>query len=125
MKNQEEIRNTKYEIRINQSRLAGEINRISKITKGRLHGAYGGLTIIDGKNKFLIPGLWDMHTHNWNSGYFFNLLLTNGITGIRDMFMEWDSLKLWKEQSASGKFNYPVIYACGPIVDGPKPMWPG
>lgn len=87
-------------------------------------GKYKG-TIIDGKNKYLIQGLWDMHTHTWSSERFFSLLLANGVTGIRDMFGNIDSINKWKAQIASGAINGPEIIASGPIVDGPKPVWPG
>ena len=43
-------------------------NRVTAIVRDAT--AYKG-QIIDGKNKYLIPGLWDMHTHNWNSEIFF------------------------------------------------------
>ncbi len=45
--------------------------------------------IIDGSGKYLIPGLWDMHTHLINEPYarkvFYPLFITNGITGVRVM----------------------------------------
>lgn len=81
--------------------------------------------VIDGTGKYMIPGLWDMHTHTWSAEGFFPLLIANGVTGIRDMFGSMYSLNKWKEDIASGKLIGPVIYASGPIVDGPKPIWPG
>lgn len=99
-----------------------ENNRIVKVLRNK--GNYQGQTI-DGKNKYLIPGLWDMHTHNWNSEQFFPLLIANGVTGIRDMFGDMNSIKKWREEIYSGKILGPVIFASGPIVDGPKPVWPG
>lgn len=81
--------------------------------------------IVDGKGKYLIPGLWDMHTHNWNSENFFPLLLANGVTGIRDMFGQMENITHWRSEIASGKIPGPVIIASGPIVDGPNPIWPG
>jgi hypothetical protein len=43
--------------------------------------------IINGKGKYLIPGLWDMHTHsNQHSPWLHHpLYIANGVTGIRDM----------------------------------------
>lgn len=43
--------------------------------------------IIDGANKYLMPGLWDMHTHsNQHSEWLHHpLFIANGVTGIRDM----------------------------------------
>ncbi|GMN11386.1 amidohydrolase family protein [Croceitalea sp. MTPC9] len=43
--------------------------------------------VIEGKGKYIIPGLWDMHTHsNQHSEWLHHpLYIANGITGIRDM----------------------------------------
>jgi hypothetical protein len=43
--------------------------------------------IIDGANKYLIPGLWDMHTHSnqYSEWLHHPLFIANGVTGIRDM----------------------------------------
>lgn len=43
--------------------------------------------LIDGTGKYLIPGLWDMHTHsNQHSEWLHHpLYIANGVTGIRDM----------------------------------------
>ncbi len=42
---------------------------------------------IDGSGKYVIPGLWDMHTHsNQHSEWLHHpLYVANGVTGIRDM----------------------------------------
>ena len=43
---------------------------------------------IDGQGKFLIPGLWDMHTHSSKlaAQYYHPLLIANGVTGVREMW---------------------------------------
>jgi hypothetical protein len=43
--------------------------------------------VIEGKGKYMIPGLWDMHTHsNHHSPWLHHpLYIANGVTGIRDM----------------------------------------
>jgi hypothetical protein len=43
--------------------------------------------IINGKGKYIIPGLWDMHTHsNYHSPWLHHpLYIANGVTGVRDM----------------------------------------
>ncbi len=54
---------------------------------------------IDARGKFLIPGLWDMHTHIaginanpvWAKQTLLPLLVANGITGIRDMGGDLDA----------------------------------
>ena len=43
--------------------------------------------VIDGKGKYLIPGLWDMHAHyKWSHVDIDPLLIANGITGVREMW---------------------------------------
>jgi imidazolonepropionase-like amidohydrolase len=43
--------------------------------------------VINGEGKYMIPGLWDMHTHsNHHSPWLHHpLYIANGVTGIRDM----------------------------------------
>ena len=47
----------------------------------------GVLTTIDGTGKYLMPGLWDMHTHALKIApqYTHPLFIANGVTGVRDM----------------------------------------
>ena len=82
--------------------------------------------IIDGRGKYLIPGLWDMHTHyNWNYRSSNPLLIANGITGIREMWGVPDTIQKIREATANGKMLAPDIYAAGNIVDGVPAIWPG
>jgi len=43
---------------------------------------------VDGTGKYLIPGLWDMHTHSTKLSpqYQHPLFIANGITGVREMW---------------------------------------
>jgi hypothetical protein len=63
-----------------------EQSRIIKIDTAQITASEDAL-IIDGTGNYLIPGLWDMHTHsNQNSEWLHHpLYIANGITGIRDM----------------------------------------
>jgi Amidohydrolase family len=43
--------------------------------------------LVDARGKYVIPGLWDMHTHIYNQRQletFFPLLVAHGVVGIRD-----------------------------------------
>ena len=82
-------------------------------------------THIDGTGKFLIPGLWDLHTHvagisadpKWGK----NLLpiyLAHGVVGIRDMAGDVDVLLSWKREQAEGKLMGPRMIISGPFLDG-------
>jgi hypothetical protein len=46
-----------------------------------------GFTAIDGRGRYLMPGLWDMHTHSIQLSPQFHhpLFIANGVTSVRDM----------------------------------------
>ena len=83
-----------------------------------------GAQVIDGRGKFLIPGLWDMHTHIagvsanpiWARATLLPLLVAYGITGIRDMGGDLDALEKWRHDIDSGKLVGPDIVAAGPML---------
>jgi len=81
--------------------------------------------IIDGKGKYLIPGLWDMHTHfNWNFEFSSPMLVSNGVTGVREMWGAMDRIKEVREQVLTDALIAPDIYSAGAIIDGDPPFWP-
>lgn len=82
--------------------------------------------VIDGKGKFLIPGLWDMHVHTvWkgNPERFFPMFIANGVTGVRDMASDLGFLQQLRKDINDGKLVGPRLIG-GPMVDGPMPIWP-
>jgi imidazolonepropionase-like amidohydrolase len=82
--------------------------------------------IIDGTDKFLMPGLWDMHFHiawdNSNDTALFELLLKYGITGIRDMGGSLSILNKFKKEIKEDPGASPEIFGAGPIIDGNPPV---
>lgn len=79
---------------------------------------------LDGKNGYLIPGLWDMHAHFFrNEKQASRTLLANGVTGIREMWGNMDSTNLFLKRNKKGHYG-PDIYSAGAIIDGPPKMWP-
>ncbi len=46
------------------------------------------VTVVSGDGRFLLPGLWDMHTHSPKLAgqYYHPLLIANGVTGAREMW---------------------------------------
>jgi imidazolonepropionase-like amidohydrolase len=82
--------------------------------------------IVDGQGKFLVPGLWDMHVHiaglnadpAWSKQVLIPLLLANGVTGVRDMGGDLDTLLRWKREIEAGTLVGPHIVACGPFLVG-------
>lgn len=99
-------------------------DKIYKIRKSKKANKYEVLQTIDGTGKFLIPGLWDMHTHTWNNYKdFFPLQLANGVTGIREMFGNLEEIKKIKTGIANGTIEGPMIISAGAIIDGKPPTW--
>jgi len=83
--------------------------------------------LIDGRGKYLIPGLWDMHFHLcWeknNDSLLFNPLLSYGITGIRDMGGDLTIQNHFKKLINANPSTGPEIYGAGPIFDGNPPVF--
>jgi hypothetical protein len=66
--------------------IAIDSNRISAIYDSEIIGS-GSTIVIDGRGKYLIPGLWDMHAHyKLGHEYLEPLLIANGVTGVREMW---------------------------------------
>ena len=76
---------------------------------------------IDGRGRYLMPGLADMHVHLLEEEDFI-LFLANGVTTIRDMWGEYPWSLDWRRRIEEGELLGPRIYAAGPVIDGP---WPG
>ncbi|MCU1297581.1 MAG: amidohydrolase [Acidobacteriaceae bacterium] len=90
-----------------------------------------GATIVDATGKFLIPGLWDMHVHtifgDWlpkDEKITLPLFVANGVTGVRDMGSDLESVKQWRADIAAGKLLGPRMIIAGPMLDGPTPRFP-
>ncbi len=66
-----------------------------------------GALLIDGRGKYLMPGLADMHVHGGKSDLL--TYVANGVTTIRDMWGETNSLE-WREQIARGELLGPTMY---------------
>src|SRR5712692_1901218 len=45
--------------------------------------------LVNGKDKFLIPGLWDMHVHLWYKENQLPVFLAFGVIGVQDMGSEY------------------------------------
>lgn len=100
-------------------------DRISSITKASAFKAAATDSVVDGTGQYLIPGLWDMHTHVWAPDYFFSLFIANGVTGIRGMFEQAVFASQWRQKGNKAGELTPRGYYAGPILDGSKPIWPG
>jgi imidazolonepropionase-like amidohydrolase len=105
--------------------------------------------IVEAAGGYLIPGLWDMHTHLlWStdaSEHFWvkmprdldswtlweryyapslDLLIANGVTGIREMWGNLEIARRVQAEAAAGVRIAPRIRVAGHQVDGSPPVFP-
>jgi hypothetical protein len=74
--------------------------------------------VLDGSGKYLIPGLWDMHTHQSELGAAaLPLYVKYGVTGIRDAGGSRDSIARWRREILAGRLIGPRIVASGPVLE--------
>ena len=103
-----------------------ENGRITKLVRTNRAKLPANTETIDGRGKFLIPGLWDMHLHLTNQpnqelsrDWSLPLLVAYGVVGVRDMGGDWQRIQQLRNDIASGKTIGPRIIAPGPFIDGP------
>jgi imidazolonepropionase-like amidohydrolase len=75
--------------------------------------------VIDGRGKYLIPGLADMHVHlrnDWPLSQL-DMYLAHGVTTIRDLGGK-DFMRQWRDEVKTGKRSGPTIYVAAPIIYG-------
>ena len=91
--------------------------------------SWDSFSIIEESNcagKYLLPPLWDMHSHlAWDDGngsLLFPLLLSHGILGLRDMGGDLALLNGFKEKLAANPAFGPQLFGAGPILDGNPPV---
>ncbi len=106
-------------------------NTIQKISSKSITAK--NVTLVDGTGKFLIPGLWDMHIHEFRNAvnkrkeYFFPLFIANGVTSVRDMWTKPQNMPYvnqWRKQVSTGAGLLPRFATVGTLVDGLPPVWP-
>ena len=83
------------------------------------------------KGAYVLPGLIDMHVHHpaavqaFDVHLFELLYLAYGVTAVRDAGSFDGSILSLRSRVASGELAGPRIFACGPVIDGDPPTWPG
>lgn len=76
---------------------------------------------------FVLPGLIDMHVH-WGADQrelFGLLFLAHGVTTVRDAGDLTGTIAETRRLVEAGELAGPTVHACGPILDGRPPTWPG
>jgi imidazolonepropionase-like amidohydrolase len=95
-------------------------NRIASVEPARSARIPADARVVEGRGKFLIPGLWDMHVHTATVGGrdVLALYVVNGVTGVRDMAGDWASLTAFRDDITNGRWMGPRIIASGPYLEG-------
>jgi imidazolonepropionase-like amidohydrolase len=82
--------------------------------------------VIDAHGRFLIPGLWDMHTHVFfdhtaadGKDLILPLFVAFGITGVRDMGSALSPVLEARDAIAAHRLLGPRMVVSGPMLDGP------
>ncbi|MFH1313372.1 MAG: amidohydrolase family protein [Candidatus Eisenbacteria bacterium] len=105
-------------------------NQTIIIQDGRIHEIGPSQTVkvpdraalIDGRNKYLMPGLADMHAHVIEVDHLL-LFVANGVTTVRNMWGLPEHLE-WRKRVSDGELLGPTIYTAGAIIDGDPPVFP-
>jgi imidazolonepropionase-like amidohydrolase len=91
--------------------------KISRVGAAASIALPAGTQIVSGKDKFLIPGLWDMHVHLYYKQYL-PLFVAFGVTGVQDMGSDFSKVSQWRDEIEKGSAIGPHILTSGPPVDG-------
>ena len=73
--------------------------------------------VIDGTDKYLVPGLWDMHVHLRDLDGTLPLFIINGVTTVRDMGSELEKTVALRERVEAGALVGPRIGTSGMMVE--------
>jgi imidazolonepropionase-like amidohydrolase len=101
-------------------------NRIVSVGSSPAPAAARG-QVVDARGMYVIPGLWDMHTHayfgwsrDFGDSYVLPLFIANGVTGIRDMGSDLDAVLRARKEVAAHRLVGPRMVVSGPMLDGPR-----
>jgi imidazolonepropionase-like amidohydrolase len=113
--------------------LALNDGRIVAITRTSTRPHPNARKTVDGRGKFVIPGLWDMHVHFGGGEKLIEenrallpLYVAHGITAVRDAAGDLSpSVFEWRDAIAAGREAGPTIFTSGPKIEGKDSIWPG
>jgi len=85
--------------------------------------------VIDGRGRYLIPGLWDMHVHflydDSLTEAMAELFLAYGITSVRDTGGNVEKLAALRSRLEASADPAPRIFFSGPLLDGEHVVYDG
>ena len=78
-----------------------------------------GSRVVPGRGAFLIPGMWDMHVHDFPHPHVPELYLVNGVTGVRNMY-DIPALREVRVAIEQHRRPGPRVVATGQILNGER-----
>ncbi len=98
----------------------------------KLKRSVGKFDAVDGRDKYLIPGLWDMHIHLEgaelveDNKLLLPVFIAYGITTVRDCASDLGEQVLqWREEIRKGELVGPTIFTAGRKLEGKNSIWKG
>src|SRR5689334_10323263 len=95
--------------------------RVISIGPARSTTAPSDARVIDGRGRYLIPGLVDAHVHLEEDADF-PQFVASGVTTVRDLMGSPETLA-WRAATANGTLVGPRVIAAGPLFAGPQVPW--
>jgi hypothetical protein len=97
-------------------------NRIAAVGPATSVRVPAGARTVNGAGRFLVPGLWDMHSHAVTFGPMsLPLYLAHGVTSLRDMGAErFADAKAWRDSIAAGRLLGPRMRIAAPVVENAR-----
>ena len=92
--------------------------RIAEIGPAASVRVPAGARVIDGTNRWLIPGLFDLHVHTSKTrGSALGLYVAHGVTTVRDQGSEHAEVIRWRREIRAGSRVGPRLIIAGPYLE--------
>ncbi|MEV4310807.1 amidohydrolase family protein [Actinocrispum sp. NPDC049592] len=86
-------------------------------------GAAAAACVLDLRGKYVIPGLWDMHTHYGSDDKItIPLHIANGVTSVREMW-GFPEIRAMRDRIDNGELLGPRFTIASTIIDGANSVW--
>jgi imidazolonepropionase-like amidohydrolase len=93
-------------------------SRIAELGPAGVIRVPDGASVVDGTGKFLIPGLFDLHTHTSKTrASALGLYVVHGVTTIRDQGSEHAEVLRWRGEIRTGQRIGPRMIIAGPYLE--------
>lgn len=80
-----------------------------------------GSRVIEASGRYLMPGLWDAHTHlSYAGDCVLSVLVAHGVTSVRDLGGALRDVRVWQRRIAAGDTLGPRIKVAGPNIESAR-----